>query len=331
MKISCLYIEAHLLDHPRVQSVRQRFKHLPMITCNHYGEIFNRKGQHFRLQKQAPALIIAEKKGQTVLPTPEGFGIGGSQNYYFSHLLNCPYDCRYCFLQGLYQSAHYVWFINYASFFEAIAKQIAQCSAPCYFFSGYDADSLAFEPVTGFIDAFVPFFQSHPNGLLELRSKSTNIRALLKHTPSDNIIVAFSLTPDIISAQLEHGVPSVQKRIAALATLSRAGWRIGLRFDPLIDHPQFESHYAHLVKAVFAQINTDSLHSVSIGPLRFPHKMHDTIFSLYPKEPALIKGLTKRGKQVSYRHQREQAMHDFMENTLRHHVSQQQLFRCQPL
>ena len=329
--ISCIYLEQHLSEHPRVQLVLKRYSHLPVIKCTHYGEIFNRKAQNFRLQKQAPALIIAEKQGKKVLPTPEGFGIGGTQNYYFSHLLNCPYDCRYCFLQGLYQSAHFVWFVNYEEIFSDIAKIIEECSAPCTFFSGYDADSLAFEPVTGFVKEIIPFFRKHANGILELRTKSTNIRSLLNETPLDNVVIAFSFTPSEHSSKIEHGVPAVNKRIVALNRLANAGWKVGLRFDPLLYTKQFESLYASLLQSVFAKLNTRQLHSVSVGPLRFPHKMYAKITKLYPEEKMLVQGLTKRGKQVSFSAKIEQHMDTFLVETLGQYVEKQLIFRCQPI
>lgn len=111
--ISALYMEEAVRNHPRTRRLQARFPGVPHIVCERYGEIFNKSGQDFRLQKRAPALILAEKQGAHVLPTPPGYGIGGRANYYFSHILNCLYDCRYCFLQGLYQSAHYVFFLNF--------------------------------------------------------------------------------------------------------------------------------------------------------------------------------------------------------------------------
>ena len=93
-----------------------RYADAEIILCDRYGEIFNPKSQNFRLQKQNPALILAQKHKGHVLPAPEGYGLGSEKNYYFSHMLNCVYDCRYCFLQGMYQSAHYVVFVNFEDF-----------------------------------------------------------------------------------------------------------------------------------------------------------------------------------------------------------------------
>ena len=112
-----IYIEESLLEHPRARAILQRFPDASVTTCARYGEIFNRKAQNFRLQKIRPALILAEKFSGHVLPAPPEYAIGGDLNYYFSHMLNCIYDCRYCFLQGMYRSAHYVVFVNYEGLF----------------------------------------------------------------------------------------------------------------------------------------------------------------------------------------------------------------------
>ncbi len=111
-----IYVEEAVADHPRALEVRRRFPGAETVPCGRWGEVFNRSRQSFRLQKRWPALILARKHGQTVLEAPAGYGFGGERNFYFSHMLNCIYDCRYCFLQGMFQSAHYVLFVNYEDF-----------------------------------------------------------------------------------------------------------------------------------------------------------------------------------------------------------------------
>ena len=140
------------------------------VECEHYGEIFNRKRQDFREQKSAPALILAEKSGRRVLAAPEGYGIGGKKNFYFSHMLNCVFDCRYCFLQGMYPSAHYVLFLNYEDFIADIETTLAE-HAPdedLYFYSGYDCDSLALERYSAFVAHYLPHFRRWSNAHVEL-------------------------------------------------------------------------------------------------------------------------------------------------------------------
>ena len=174
-----IYIEEGCASLPRVQRFLDQYPNAEVITCNHYKAVFNPKSsQNFRQQKQKPAYIIAQKQGKRVHTTPESFGIGSHHNFYFSHLLNCPYDCRYCFLQGMYSSANYVWFVNYEDYMQDIAV-IAKQNTDSYFFSGYDGDSLALEKQTGFLNAFIPFFQTLTNATMEVRTKSANVEALL--------------------------------------------------------------------------------------------------------------------------------------------------------
>ena len=113
---SAIYIEEEVRDWHRVQEIIQPFADTPKIICERYGEIFNNTNQNFRIQKKAPALILAKKYGNLVLPSPGGYGFEGGKSFYFSHMLNCIYDCRYCFLQGMYRSANYVLFVNYDDF-----------------------------------------------------------------------------------------------------------------------------------------------------------------------------------------------------------------------
>ncbi|NOR68381.1 MAG: DNA photolyase, partial [Methylomarinum sp.] len=233
--IHTLYIEENIRQHARTLEVCDRFPKARKVICERYGEVFNPKAQNFRLQKQQPALILAEKYKNFALPAPPGYNIGAKKNYYFSHMLNCLYDCRYCFLQGMYQSANYVFFVNFEDYQQEI-QQICQASPndPIHFFSGYDCDSLALEPMTGFAEQFLPFFADIPNAWLELRTKSTQIRSLLKTTPDPQTIVAFSLSPDEIATKVEDKAPTLARRLDALCKLQEQGWQIGLRFDPLI-------------------------------------------------------------------------------------------------
>lgn len=327
-----IYVENELYHHPRVQSLLKRFSRARVILCDHYGEVFNRKAQHFRLQKEQPALILARKHNRLVLPTPESFGIGGQHNYYFSHLLNCPYDCRYCFLQGMYPSAHYVLFINYDDFMTAIDETCAQHpNEKVYFFSGYDADSLGLDSVSEFVDHFLPFFAERPHATLELRTKSTHIRSLIKHPAIPNCVVAFSFTPHCISSKVEHKVPHIDKRLQALKTVAEHGYPIGLRFDPLIEHPDFHQAYQDLIQHIFTLINPSQVHSVSVGPLRFPEKMYQKIVKLYPDDALLHHPFEKRHQHYSYSEDREQAMKSHVLSALSQHIDKHLIFECHAL
>ncbi|MDD2722699.1 MAG: DNA photolyase [Methylovulum sp.] len=327
--IDTIYIEEAILEHPRVQDILARFPNAARIHCQRYGEVFNPKSQNFRLQKRKPALILAQKHQHFALPAPAGYGIGARRNYYFSHVLNCLYDCRYCFLQGMYQSAHYVMFVNYEDFQENI-KQLCEASPdePVHFFSGYDCDSLALEPVTGFAGHFLPFFAKLPNAWLELRTKSTQVRSLLNRGPLPRCVVAFSLSPHGFAEKVEAKAPSLQRRLDALCKCQQQGWLIGLRFDPLLYQQDYQQHYQAFFAQVFAKINPDLLHSVSLGVFRLPENFFKKMHSLYPEEKLFSSPLERQQGMVSYPKALEQEMVDYCTAQILTYIPASKFFPC---
>jgi spore photoproduct lyase len=327
--IETIYIEENILQHPRVIEISMRFPKARKITCGRYGEVFNPKAQNFRLQKQKPALIMAEKYKHFAMSVPTGYGIGAQRNYYFSHMLNCLYDCRYCFLQGMYQSANYVLFVNYEDFQDAIRQLCVDRPAEAvHFFSGYDCDSLALEPVTGFAEQFLPFFEEIPNAWLELRTKSTQVRSLLNHEPFSRCIVAFSLNPDEIATKVEAKAPSVQRRLDALCKLQERGWQIGLRFDPIVYQIGYQQQYKRLFEQVFSKINIDQLHSVSLGIFRLPEKFFKKVQKLYPDEKLFASPLDNQHGTISYKQELEQEMMHYCAEQILTFIPEAKLFPC---
>ncbi len=323
--IDTLYLENDLRSHPRARDICDRFPKAVRVPIERYGEVFNRNQQSFRLQKTKPSLILARKHGRPLLPAP--YGIGGSHNYYFSHVLNCLYDCRYCFLQGMFRSAHYVVFVNFEDFQDAMVGTLAlHPGEKVYFFSGYDGDSLALDSVTGFIGAFLPFFEANPLAVLELRTKSATIRPLLDREPISNCVVAFSFTPASASELLERGVPPNAARIDAATKLASRGWKLGLRFDPLLFTPTYREHYRRLFTEVFASVPTDAIHSVSLGPFRLPRDYFQKMVKLYPEERLFAGPLEERNGMVSFTGELEKEMDQFCTEELLAHVPRERLF-----
>lgn len=331
--ISTVYVERDVLDRPRTRAVLDRLPRAHVVEIDRYGEVFNRGRQDFRLQKRNPSLLLARKEGQRVLPAPEGYGVGGAENFYFSHMLNCLYDCRYCFLQGMFRSAHQVLFVNYDDFFADIRAVATRSDGESWFFSGYDCDSLAFEGVSGFADAAVDAWSDLPaNAFLELRTKSTRIDGLLARDPDERVIVAYSLSPDEVAREVEHGTPGLDRRLDALRRLQDAGWRVGLRFDPLLYRPGFLESYAQLFDQVFRQLDGSAIHSVSLGVFRLPKDFHRRLVRLYPDEPLLAlpfeEGEGEQAGMISYRRDLEQELFEGVRDLLMEWIDDRQYFPC---
>ena len=327
--IETIYVEDTIQNHPKTKFILNKFKKSRIISINKYGEIFNKRNQNFRIQKANPCLILAHKKDNFVLPAPEGFGIGSSKNFYFSHMYNCIYDCRYCFLQGMYSSANYVIFVNFEDFDISIEKIIENnLDSKVTFFSGYDCDSLALENVTGFAKHILPIFRKYPQIEIEFRTKSIQKEPFLSVKPMPNVILAYSLMPELMSNSLDNKAPSISKRIRVISELASKGWKIGLRFDPLIHGENWKELYQELLENIYNNIFLDNLHSVSFGSLRFPKRMFKDIFKLYPHEPLFTSPLSLNNKMISYDIEIEEEMTSFCKNLSLKYINEDQIFKC---
>ncbi|HYX23012.1 MAG TPA: DNA photolyase [Thermoanaerobaculia bacterium] len=322
-----IYVEEEILNHPRTLAIQGRFPDAEVVPCARYGEIFNRRAQHFRLQKRRPSLILAKKHRNFVHDAPEGFGLAGTRSFLFDPMLNCIYDCRYCYLQGMFRSAHYVVFVNYEDYQWAIEEKIrALPGEELWFFSGYECDSLALEPVTRLAASFVPFFARFPQANLELRTKSTQVKSLLDMEAAPNVVVAFSFTPEEVQAAHEHETPSVDRRIRAMERLQERGWRLGLRFDPLIYDAGYREQYRRLFEQVFGAVRVGSLHSVSLGPFRLAGDAFRAVVRLYPEDELFTGPLAEENGRVAYRVELEEEMVEFCTAELLRHVPQEIFF-----
>jgi spore photoproduct lyase len=164
---------------------------------------------------------------------------------------------------------------------------------------------------------------------MELRTKSGQMGRLLQFPANDRVICAFSLSPENVIKRFEARTASLSKRLDAIAQCAEHGWPIGLRFDPILYFNGFESHYHDLVEAVFARIDPAQVHSISIGPMRFPKAYFSKIKKLYPEEPLFAQAFEKRGSTLSYGKEREQQLEQAVLNPLREAgITENKLFRC---
>ena len=325
---SRIYIEEEILHHERTKEILKRFSNAEQIVCAHHSEVFNPSSQNFRLQKANPSLILAKKANRFVHQAPDAYRIGPYHNYYFSHMMNCIYDCRYCFLQGMYRSAHHVLFVNYEDFLEQITATAATHNEDVAFFSGYDCDSLALEPVTHFAKYFTPKIMEIPNALLELRTKSTQIRHLLDLPANPRCIVAFSISPEEVVKNTEFKTPSLKKRIDAICKLQENGWTVGLRFDPIIYFDGYEDVYKNMFNHIFNEINTEALHSVSLGVFRMPDKFFKNLIKMHPQENIFSAPFESINGLTSYKQDLESKIISYCEQQLLNYVPAKKYFRC---
>ena len=122
--------------------------------------------------------------------------------------------------------------------------------------------------------------------------------------------------------------PEQNARVIIDQKLQQAGWLLGLRFDPMIYHPDYQQQYTRLFAQLFGPLDTTRLHSVSLGPFRLPRTYFKNIVRLYPDEALFAGNLTETAGMISYPPSLEREMTDFCTSELLKHIPETTLFPC---
>lgn len=264
---SHIYVEDNALNYPNTEKILSHFKSSKIININHYKDLFCRNHQNFHEEKNSPSLILAVKKDKLIYKGSSMCDDFGNDNFYYtSSIMNCIYNCEYCYLQGMYPSAHIVIFVNIDDIFKEVEKKLKKSSI--YLCVSYDTDILALEQILGYGFKWLSFAKSHTNLKLELRTKSTGFNYINNFKSLDNVIIAWTLSPEPICSKYEHGTPTLKNRLTSIKRAINMGWKIRLCFDPLLYVNDYEEIYVNFLKEAFKEIPSSSICDVSIGVFR---------------------------------------------------------------
>jgi len=262
-----IYVEERAYNYPITRQLLQKYAGCTVVSIGHYKDVFNRPKQHFVLQKLHQSLILAVKDGQFLYKGPEVCQNFGYHNFcYTSFLLNCIFDCEYCYLQGMYPSANIVAFVNVEDFQNAMREALLK--GQVYLAASYDTDLIAFHNIIPYMDYFYEFFGKHPDILVEVRTKSANEAFYNNHHPLENLIIAFTLAPDEVIKKYERHTPSLKSRIKAVKTAIDRGFKVRICFDPIFVDPGINEDYEPFYRHIFTEIDPDRILDVGYGFFR---------------------------------------------------------------
>ncbi len=264
---NAIYVEEAAYQYPITRLLLEKYADCMVIPIRHYKDVFNRTNQHFGLQKQHQSLILAVKDNQFLYKGPQVCqNFGHSNFYYTSFLLNCIFDCEYCYLQGMYPSANLVAFVNVENFQSAI--EAAASKEPVFLAASYDTDLIAFHNILPYVDYFYDFFSKQSDLTVEIRTKSANQAFYKNHHPLENIIIAFSLSPEGVIKKYEKHTPSLDSRIKAIQAAIAHGFKVRLCLDPIFIHSELDNLYEPFYHHIFSQIDPTRIVDVGYGFFR---------------------------------------------------------------
>lgn len=288
---SHIYVEKDVINHPVTKKLLSRFPKAGQVEINHYKDVFSRNNQNFLIQKRAPSLILAKKHDNFLYKgAPVCQDFGNHHFYYTSLVMNCIYDCEYCFLQGVYSSANIVVFVNIEDYFMHVEKKLS--NHPVYLCLSYDTDLLALERKLGFVREWISFAERFPELTVEVRTKSANIKVIENLPPSKNVILAWTLSPEPVWKNFEHNTPSLRQRISCIKKALDKGFRVRICFDPIIYSKDWLSSFSEMVEKTFTEVPPERITDVGIGVFRISRdylkrmrkNRPDSVITQYPYE-----------------------------------------------
>lgn len=262
-----IYVEQEVFHHPNTRKILEHFPKARIIPISHYKDVFNRSRQDLHSQETEPALILASNRGKKFYPgAPVCQSFGEEHFMYTSCIMNCLYDCDYCYLQGMYPSGNLVVFVNLEDYFSELDGLLRK--HPVYLCCSYDSDLTALNGICSHAEAFCDYALQHPNLRLELRTKSAALPFVKKLPKASNIILAFTLSPERLITQYEHYTPSLVARLSTAKQAAKQGLPVRLCFDPILDIPNAEEEYSTLVEQVFSVLHPEEITDISLGVFR---------------------------------------------------------------
>ena len=326
-----VYVERKLRGQYDVTGIFDKLSGSRVVWINHYKDIFNRKGQSLAFQKKSPALILAKKEGKLVYNgSKECQSFGNEHFYYTSCMMNCLFDCEYCYLQGMYPSADVVLFMNLDDIFHEVDELLREHGV--YLCISYDTDLVALENITGYCRRWIEYAKNRVGLTIELRTKaelSDSFIRMLDEKECENIIFAFTLSTDMIQLSYEHNTSSIQSRIASIMRASQKGLNVRVCFDPLLtyaDLSALKKAYGTLIDKLFESVTAQMLYDVSLGEFRVPC---DYLKRMRKRRPD--------SKLLAYQFEIEDGsfccgkngteLADYVEECLRKHLSPEKIYR----
>ena len=329
-----IYVEKAILQSPDVERVLRKFPKAKVIPIKHYKDVFNRKKQGRLAQSLSRKLILAKKEGQRLYD-----GAVVCQDFSESHfcytslLMNCPFHCAYCYLQGMYPSSNLVMFLNLEDYFSDCKKWIAE-KGSLYLCISYDSDLLAMEGVYPYVEEFARFLNQENALRIEVRTKAggEGLWRKMQKLPLSlegrkRMIFAFTLSPEEIIEEAEEGTARLSSRIFAIQKALEEGYLVRLCFDPMIYHPRWKELYGDLLQEVFEKIPMEQIHDCSVGSFRISESYLKAMGKALPSSPHTQFPYENTGGYYHYPKELMEEMEGFLYSRLQEKLPKEKIFR----
>ena len=294
---SHIYVEKEAYRFDRTKRILDSFPAAEVIDIRDYRDVFNRKNQDAGVQHKSQKLILAVKKdGFLYKGAPVCQSFGEEEFYYTSNVMNCVYDCGYCFLKGMYPTSNIVIFVNLEDTFAEIEKTICENAAGI---SGNGSESKIYVSI------------SYESDMLA----------------TSNMIIALTMSPEEVITKYEKYTTGLNERCRAANELMSKGIPVRLCFDPMMYVRDYKKAYSNMVDIISKSMDWNKLRDVSLGSFRISKDYIKNFRKSYPDSAAAHFPYELKDGYYQYPEEIRIETEDFLYDILKKHLPENKIFR----
>ena len=272
-----VYVEKRAANDAVTKQILEKCRCAEPEYIEHYKDVFDDARQD-----ASRSLILANNPGRRIYegaPVCQSFG---NEHFYYSPcVMNCIYDCEYCFLKGMYPGGSLCVFTDIDEIFNELDE--LEKDHPVYVCASYNTDLVAIESITGYVKKWCERAEADENLTVEIRTKCGRSDIYGELPKSSRSIFAFTLSPDEIITDYEKKTPDLSARLKAAKAAMDAGFPVRLCFDPMIYVRGWRQMYAEMIDAAAGVIDFSGLKDISTGTFRISDQYLKNMRKKYPR------------------------------------------------
>jgi spore photoproduct lyase len=330
--VDLIYIDPLAAD--TIVAHRVRRAGLQIVEGNPPSDLLNHRGDLSARQfgRSKRIVHVTPFKGQFFKRCPGARPGLVCCNYFVLNLgLQCNFNCSYCYLQSFINTPIMKIYSNLEVALQelrAMGRDLAESSLRVG--TGEVIDSLSLDPWTLYSRDLIRFFRDYPKWRLEFKTKSDFVDQFLDEPHAGNVIVSWSINPEKIVTEEEHGTAPLARRLQAARRARDRGFLLSFHMDPMIWHDGWEKSYGEMADQVMELFTPEDIPYLSVGALRFQPEQRQMMLERFPASSSVNRAELFRSQDGKLRYDAglRQAMFQFIFDRFKGRDPRWNIFMC---
>ncbi len=178
-------------------------------------------------------------------------------------ITQCAFSCSYCSVQAFYDKNR----IRVVSNLKEKLKGLVLTNDIWHIGTGQASDSLFLGDDYGTLSDLSDFASSHPDIIIELKSKSA--RDVFNRKYPKNLIFTWSLNAETVIEKEERKTAKLEKRLEAAERARDNGSLVGFHIHPMVHFKGWQDEYSALAEKIEKRFSPSEILMISAGTLIF--------------------------------------------------------------